>query len=310
MQSPPQIFTLGPLQLEVEHREPGPAGGPTLRVRDAAGHQWLRFDAFLVDPHWHSDPDGPDATAPIPAPADTGEPIDTVVAWIRDDLTELLARAGCTEAPPPIPPEELAALERALRNPPAELDGLDPASLRLRCGEKWRTYPEDTLALWVADMDFPAADAIRRRLRQMIEWSDIGYPMHPAPTPLPQAFADRMQQRFGFTIDPSQVELLTEVVQGMYVVLETMTEPGDGVLVQTPIYPPFLSSVKEMKADPAHERIARGGGRSLRDRLRRARSEGGRLEGLLLLQPAQPDRARVPPRRARADRRDHDPATT
>ena len=61
------VETLGPVRLVVEHRSPGPAGGPTLRIQRAAdGHELLRFDCFAHQAHWHLDPDGRDEITPIP----------------------------------------------------------------------------------------------------------------------------------------------------------------------------------------------------------------------------------------------------
>lgn len=118
--------------------------------------------------------------------------------------------------------------------------------LRRRSGEKWQAYPPDVLPLWVADMDFEIAEPIRRRLQECLDLGDLGYPQYPAPTGLPEVFAERAAQRWDWQIEPRRIELLTEVVQGMYVALEQFSGPGDGVIVQTPIYPPFLAVVEEL----------------------------------------------------------------
>ncbi|NNL84807.1 MAG: putative C-S lyase [Myxococcales bacterium] len=112
-------------------------------------------------------------------------------------------------------------------------------------GEKWQHYPPDVLPLWVADMDFGIAPAVRDALCEALEIADFGYPRPPRETGIPELFAARMAERFAWSVDPSLVEILCEVVQGIYVALLQFTEPGDGVLVQTPIYPPFLSAIRE-----------------------------------------------------------------
>ncbi len=129
----------------------------------------------------------------------------------------------------------------------ARFDDLTERLLRRRSGEKWRTYPDDVLALWVADMDFVQAEPIRQRLAEMLEVGDLGYPMHPAPTGLPEVFAERAAKRWGWQVEPRRVELLTEVVQGMHVALEQFSSPGHGVIIQTPIYPPFMGSVRTLE---------------------------------------------------------------
>jgi len=129
--------------------------------------------------------------------------------------------------------------------PHAQLEELDPKVLRDRKSEKWNSYAPDVLPAWVAEMDFPLADPIRQYLEEAVRSHDFGYPTHPSTTGLREVYAERMQERFNWTVDPRQVEILSEVVQGIYLGLHTFAEPGDGVVVQTPIYPPFLHSVEE-----------------------------------------------------------------
>jgi cysteine-S-conjugate beta-lyase len=126
-----------------------------------------------------------------------------------------------------------------------DLDALDIGALRRRLGEKWATYPEDVLPAWVADMDFPVAEPIRRYLEQAVTGSDLGYPVNPTPQSLPTVFAERMLERFGWSVDPERVEVLTDVVQGLYISTLVYSQSGDGVITQLPIYPPFLHALRE-----------------------------------------------------------------
>ena len=139
--------------------------------------------------------------------------------------------------------------------PTAHLDQIDRATLQARKSEKWHTYPADILPAWVAEMDFPVAPAIDRVLRDSIDRWDVGYPIAPTDTGLREAFADRMSDRFGWTVNPFDVEILTEVVQGMYLALLAYSGPGDGVVVQTPIYAPFLSAVRETGRELRENRL-------------------------------------------------------
>src|SRR5258705_533727 len=91
-----------------------------------------------------------------------------------------------------------------------------PHAARARRGEKWTSYPDDVLPLWVAGMDFPIAEPIRRVLRFAVERSDLGYPIHPAPTAIPELTVDRMQRLHGWEVPPERVEILSDVVQGMF----------------------------------------------------------------------------------------------
>jgi cystathionine beta-lyase len=124
-------------------------------------------------------------------------------------------------------------------------DELDLERLRRRSSEKWRRYPAPTLPAWVAEMDYPIAPAVRAALLNAVELDDFGYPTLAAERAVAEAFAERMRLRYGWSAPAAQTMVLSDVVQGIYLALHTLTAPGDGVLVQTPIYPPFLSCVPE-----------------------------------------------------------------
>ena len=125
------------------------------------------------------------------------------------------------------------------------IDQLHESQLRLRRGQKWSLYPADILPAWVADMDFEVAAPIRAALAERVANNDFGYPLAPQRTDLPALFAARVAARFDWHIDPAEVVILSDVVQGLYLCLETLSAPGDGVLIQTPIYPPFLHAAAE-----------------------------------------------------------------
>jgi cystathionine beta-lyase len=237
---------LGPIRLVVDHRAPGAQGGPTLRViREQDGRELLRFDCFTQGGHWHLDPSGRDEVTQLPSSVDS---LDWTLTELRADLAGYLAKAGFPAAlDEEAVASTLARLESGLRNPPARLDDLDVSLLRQRTGEKWSLYPEDVLPLWVADMDFPAAEPIQRLIRRSLDLGDLGYPLHPAPTQLPSIFAQRAEESFDWRVATRNVELITDVVQGLYVALHQFTEEGEGVVIQTPIYPPFLTAVREMR---------------------------------------------------------------
>jgi cystathionine beta-lyase len=278
---------LGPLALEVEHRTPGSSGGPTLRAkRSADGAELFRFDCFVDGAHWHHDSDGRDEITPISTERDS---LEFALAELRRDLAGYAARAGLREAlPPPARCEAaLARLELALRNPAPAFDALSEAVLRARSGEKWQEYGAEALPLWVADMDFEPAAPIRRRLARALAVGDLGYPMHPRPTRVPDLAAARMQQRFGYAVPRSQIELISEVVQAMHVSLLQLTQPGDGVITQTPIYPPFLQVIREHGRTLLANEMRRGADGYALD-LDDLRAQAKRAKLLLLCNPHNP----------------------
>jgi cystathionine beta-lyase len=276
---------LGSVALQVEHRSPGSEGGPTLRVR-AGGRELLRFDCFARGAHWHLDPGGRDEITRLGPEVDA---LEWTLAELRRDLAGYLARAGgpALAAAPAEVETALAMVERELRNPPCDFEAVDPAVRRTSRGEKWTVYPPDVIPLWVADMDLAVAEPIRRAIQRALDTSDLGYPIHPRPTDLPEIFASRVRERFGFEVEPRRVELITDVVQGIYVSIDRLSAPGDGVVVQTPIYAPFLHAVEETGRRLAESPLALGasGYEVDLDALRRA-AAGARV--LLLCHPHNP----------------------
>jgi cysteine-S-conjugate beta-lyase len=117
---------------------------------------------------------------------------------------------------------------------------LTSQQLRARAGAKWTHYPADVLPAWVADMDFAVAPPIQAALEALVATQDYGYPPMTAFDDLALAFAERMRDRYGWAVEPGLVEPVTDVVQGIVAAIDVYTKPGDGVIVQTPVYPPFL----------------------------------------------------------------------
>ncbi len=122
----------------------------------------------------------------------------------------------------------------------------DIDTLRGRNGKKWRNYGPDVLPAWVADMDFPIADPIKAVVYEALENSDFGYPHLPSTESLAELYCARAKRLYGWEIQPQQIEVVTDVVQAIYLLLDRCSSPGAGALILTPIYPPFLSSVRNM----------------------------------------------------------------
>jgi cystathionine beta-lyase len=119
--------------------------------------------------------------------------------------------------------------------------------LREKRGVKWGRPGPSQLPAWVADMDFAVAAPIRSAIVGAVDRGDLGYPDWPAPHPLATPFADRMQQRFGWNANPDHVRGLTDVIQGLQIVLDLTTQPGDAVVLQEPNYRPFRLVVPAMQ---------------------------------------------------------------
>ena len=121
-------------------------------------------------------------------------------------------------------------------------EDLDLDRLRRRRSEKWRAHPPDVLPAFVAEMDYDLAEPVLAALRSAIDRSDCGY-AHPAG--LGETFARFAAARHGWTVDPDLVHLIPDVMTGAEVILRLGTEPGAGVVINTPVYPPFFAHITD-----------------------------------------------------------------
>lgn len=115
---------------------------------------------------------------------------------------------------------------------------------RKRIGKKWHRYSADVLPAWVADMDFDLMPGIRATLEEALDVADLGYPPVSDQSGVPESFAAWAHRRWRWKVNPAHIHLAPDVVGGMDNCIEALTPPHAGVVVQTPIYPPFMSSVR------------------------------------------------------------------
>jgi len=108
--------------------------------------------------------------------------------------------------------------------------------LRRRKSVKWRAYPGDVLPAFVAEMDFDLAAAIKSAVTAALAIGDCGYPHKGA---LGEAYAAFATERLGWAPDPGRVYPIPDVMTGLAEVIESITAPGSGIVVNPPVYPPF-----------------------------------------------------------------------
>ena len=101
----------------------------------------------------------------------------------------------------------------------------------------------ELLPMWVADMDFPSAPAIYEALSGVLNWRTWGYTMSGRPDA--EALAAYWLRRHSVMIDPDHVINSPCVVTGMKLAIRAVTNPGDGVLITTPVYGPFYMAIKD-----------------------------------------------------------------
>lgn len=114
--------------------------------------------------------------------------------------------------------------------------------------EKWDGLEEefgrkDLLALWVADMDFTAPPEVLEAVHKKVDQGALGYPT------MPQSLYDAIrlweEKRHGWKFGNEAITWAPGVVAGLSFAVMALTKPGDGVIIQTPVYPPFYRTVRE-----------------------------------------------------------------
>ena len=112
-----------------------------------------------------------------------------------------------------------------------------------RC-EKWDGAREDNgdvLPLWVADMDFPSPPAVQEAILRRAGHPTFGYTGVEADDH--QALINFWQRRHDLIIEADWLTMMPCVVTGIKCAILALTEPGDGVIIQSPVYGPFRFSV-------------------------------------------------------------------
>lgn len=158
---------------------------------------------------------------------------------------------------------------------------------------KWDHIPaifgvEDALPMWVADMDFAAPPAVVRAMHDRVEHGVFGYTLQT--DTYREAISTWMNQRHNWSIQPEWIQFCPGVVPALSLIVEAFTEPGDQVIIQTPVYPPFYSVVKDHGRELVHNPLmvnAQGDYEMDFEDLERSLS-GGRVKMIILCSPHNP----------------------
>ncbi len=122
-------------------------------------------------------------------------------------------------------------------------DSISLDELRQRRSYKWRAFPADVLPSFVAEMDFPLAPPIADALIEAVAQSDTGYAW--PGTDLAEALVCFFGARFDWRIERDDITLVPDVMTGVLELLRHALKPGDGVVINTPVYPPFFRRIAE-----------------------------------------------------------------
>lgn len=123
---------------------------------------------------------------------------------------------------------------------------------------KWDECDDpDVIPVWVADMDFETAPCIVKALRERVEHGIFGY------TFVPDSYYDAVtgwfSRRHGWEIDRSWIEYTSGVVPALSATIKALTKPGDKVVVQTPVYNCFFSSIRNNGCEIVENPLLRTG---------------------------------------------------
>ena len=156
---------------------------------------------------------------------------------------------------------------------------------------KW-VYPrkvlkvEDAIPMWVADMDFEAPPAVVEAIRNRAAHGIYGYPL--VPPSFWQAAIGWLGRRHGWEVRKDEMAMTPGIVPALNYAVRAFTKPGDGVIIQTPVYFPFYHAVENNGRRVVRNPLRFDGRRYTMDLedLERKLDEGGRM--LILCSPHNP----------------------
>src|SRR3954470_8609951 len=171
---------------------------------------------------------------------------------------------------------------------PNPLCRLTLEQLRRRTSMKWRTYPQDVLPLWVAEMDVPLAEPVAEAIRDAVALGDTGYPAGTAYAEALAGFASKRWSWDGLAVE--RTAIVPDVMLGIVEMLKLVSGPGDPVVVNSPVYPPFYQFVGNMDRHVVEAELGADGRidfEILEDVFRRVR-RGAARPAYLLCSPHNP----------------------
>ena len=146
--------------------------------------------------------------------------------------------------------------------------------------------PDDGLAMWVADMDFRPPPSVTAALRAEIDHGVHGY--FGDDRAYKTAITGWMARRHGWEVDPATIATTHGVVAGLALCLQAFTEPGDGVILFTPVYHAFHRVLRANRREIVESPLVEVGGRYAMDLDALAAALTGRERMLVLCSPHNP----------------------
>jgi cystathionine beta-lyase len=126
-----------------------------------------------------------------------------------------------------------------------------PIDRRQSDSSKWLFYDQDVLPFWTADMDFRSPEPVIEALHARVDHGVFGYCAEPSE--LREMIAERMQTLYGWQVSPEWIVFQPGVILGFTRACRVVSSPGDGVLVQPPVFGPIyeVPSLVDLVRDEA-----------------------------------------------------------
>ena len=103
---------------------------------------------------------------------------------------------------------------------------------------KWGLYDGDVLPMWVADMDFRSSPEILAALHERVAHGIFGYAGDPQE--LKEVLCERLLANYNWRVTPDEIVMIPDVSVGFNLGCQSVGAPGEGIIMQTPIYHPML----------------------------------------------------------------------
>jgi cystathionine beta-lyase len=145
---------------------------------------------------------------------------------------------------------------------------------------------DDLIPMWIADMDFESPPCVVEAIERRAAHGVYGYPIRE--DSFYEAVTSWMKRHHGFSVDPSWVVPSPGVVPALAFAILAFTNPGDKIIVQSPIYPPFFSVIADNGRQVLVNRLRLEGGKYAMDFDDLERSIDSRTRMILLCNPHNP----------------------
>ena len=152
---------------------------------------------------------------------------------------------------------------------------------------KWDMRDNDIIPLWVADMDFESPQEVINAIVKRAEHGIYGYTLESQG--LYEAVIKWVNRRHNWFIDKDWIVFTPGVMPGIRGILKILTTPGDNVIIQSPVYPPFFTAIKNRGCHVVNNPLQYKNGRYVMDLLDlEEKAKDPRTKIMILCSPHNP----------------------